>query len=177
MKTKIQNTKTIDSLFRRKEFIWETLNGPEKTYIKSKGAEVETLGFYLRFIGKHYEPCLECSKELAELLLYDANIDLGPDSASVRLQRMQGIYQFAMPFLLVKGEYHVTQNFVPCEKCQKIIKDLILQSNSLTIGNKDYAFPVELWKKCETDDKAWVTLEERPSTPEEQKRLKDDWFA
>jgi hypothetical protein len=30
--------------------------------------------------------------------------------------------------------------------------------------------------KFDIEDNAWKTIEERPSTPEEQERLKDNWF-
>jgi len=62
------------------------------------------------------------------------------------------------------------EHFNPCPECQKKLKQ-IKDKSCMILGNKAYEPPVEFTYKYETDDKSWVTLEERPATKADEKRL------
>ena len=72
-------------------------------------------------------------------------------------------YSFYLRFL---GEW-----FTPCETCQRRIKKLLLESDDLILGNRSYKPPVEFRRRLVTDDDSYETLEERPATPEDRRRL------
>jgi len=61
--------------------------------------------------------------------------------------------------------------FTPCKECQRKLKELILNAEDMILGNKDYEPPVELRRRIVTDDNSWITLEERPATEKDEKRL------
>ena len=64
-------------VLREKTFIFECLEGEEGEYVKSKGVKRETIGFWLRFISKHFVPCRECQERLAKLIAEAEEMHLG----------------------------------------------------------------------------------------------------
>ena len=72
-------------------------------------------------------------------------------------------YSFYLRFL---GKW-----FTPCEECQRRIKKLMLESDDMILGNRSYEPPVEFRRRLVTDDNSYQTLEERPATEEDKKRL------
>jgi len=61
--------------------------------------------------------------------------------------------------------------FTPCPECQRRLKQLLLEADDMILGNKEYEPPVEFRRRLVTDDDSYETLEERPATPEDRRRL------
>ena len=62
--------------------------------------------------------------------------------------------------------------FYPCKEDQERLKNLILNSDTLIIGNKDYLQPIELNMKFELPIKdEWMEIERRPATDKEKEKL------
>jgi hypothetical protein len=66
----------------------------------------------------------------------------------------------------------IGEHFKPCRQCQKELAKLIETPDHLILGNKEYEPPVELYRKFEIDESAWIQLEKRKPTKEELERLK-----
>ena len=62
---------------RKKKIIFECLENKGKTYVKSEGQKVETIGFWLRVITEHFIPCKKCQEELAKQLQNAEELHLG----------------------------------------------------------------------------------------------------
>ena len=73
-----------------------------------------------------------------------------------------GRYRFYLRF--------IQHNWVPCEKCQAELHQLITKSNKLILGNNDYYPPIELSRAWDIDDKTWKEIERRKPTLEEFKK-------
>lgn len=52
---------------RKKKVVHESLEGKKGIYHKSEGYYVETIGFWLRFLSKHFTPCKKCQRKLLDL--------------------------------------------------------------------------------------------------------------
>ena len=76
----------------------------------------------------------------------------------------KGGFKFYLRFL--------SKDFIPCEKCQKELQELIANADFLILGNKSYEPALELSKRWEIDDDSWKEIERRQPTKEEEKRLK-----
>lgn len=53
------------------------------------------------------------------------------------------------------------QWFIPCKEDQQRLKNLVLNTDRIIIGNKDYDQPIELVMKFEVDDNSWKEIERR----------------
>jgi uncharacterized protein with PIN domain len=164
-------------ILRREVVESELLSGPKKTYILSRTEKVETYGFFLRNIHEYFNPCIQCQIEIKTIIMTkEFNLHWQRTHVSMEQSIVNGDreYEFALHFVKQESLYPFT--WKPCTKCQREITKLFNEATQLTIGNKDYLEPIELWMKFDIEDNAWKTIEERPSTPEEQERLKDNWF-
>lgn len=153
-----------EDALRIKPFIFESVD-EDGYYTKTKGREIDQIGFYLRFAHTHFVPCKQCQKKLIKQLK-NAVWDLDAKRDDIGLLRAtENTFQFRIPF--------IDGYFVPCENCQKELEKTIFEAD-LTISNNDYIPPIELYRKCdEIDDDAWETLEKHKATKEEQERFKD----
>lgn len=62
--------------------------------------------------------------------------------------------------------------FFPCKADQEKLKNIVLGAYHITIGNKDYAEPIELSMTFDIeDDVEWETVERRRATEEEKNKL------
>lgn len=62
--------------------------------------------------------------------------------------------------------------FYPCKVDQEKLKNLVLNSEHMTIGNKDYLQPIELSMSFDYPDEGnWKEIERRKPTAEELKTL------
>lgn len=176
MKQKVVDIKP-NIFLRTQQVISEILSGAEKKYSKAIGQKRESYGFFIRSIHEHFEPCVNCQIEIKTILFTKGfNLHRQRNHISLEQSIVKGdrVYEFGLHF--VKQETVFPFTWKPCPKCQREIAKLFNEAEQLTIGNKDYLEPIELWMKYEMDDNSWKTVEERPSTPEEQERLKDSWF-
>ena len=153
----------------------ELLSGPKKIYVKSQDYKVESYGFYIRIIHEQFHPCEKCQLEIKEIL-ETSNIYYHKDRTHVSLNQQvrdnKRAFSFDLHFITPSVFPFVWK---PCKKCQGELNKLFDEAEELTIGNKDYLEPVELWRKFINSDN-WKTIEERPSTAEEQERLAKSWF-
>lgn len=153
---------------RKKEVILECLEGKEGIYVKSRGAEVERIAFWLRFIHDHFIPCKSCQKQIKNAFEHNP-WRIAKGTMNITMQGdMAGGFEFIIPF--------IDYTFEPCEHCQKRLREIIRRTSEFTIGNKDYYPPIELWRKYDIDDDSWEEIERRPSTEEEKERLKNQWY-
>jgi len=157
-------------ILREEPLIFEMVD-EEGFYIKSKGRKIEQVGFYLRFCGQHFIPCITCQKQLLQKLSIK-NLHFSKETSEIHLikTRAEKCFEFGLPFIK-EGAWLYT--FRPCRACQKNLKKTIAEAKNWTIGNKDYEYPVEFWRKYEIDDDAWQKLEKHKATKEEQERFKD----
>jgi hypothetical protein len=158
----IEKNRFKPSVSLRKELVEsELLMGPNKKYVRSQDYKVETYGFYIRIIHEHFYLCEKCQLEIKEIL-ETSDIYYHKDRTHVSLTQKvtnkKRVFSFDLHFI-TPAIFPFT--WKPCTR--------------LTIGNKDYLEPVELWRKFQNKDD-WKTVEERPSTPEEQERLAKSWF-
>jgi hypothetical protein len=176
MKQKAENI-NLNIVLKSQQVVSEILSGPEKIYVKSIAQKREAYGFFIRVIHEHFEPCLSCQIEIKTILfnkgfiLHRARNHISLEQSIIKGDR---VYEFGLHFVEQDTIFPFT--WKPCPKCQRIIAGLFNNAEQLTIGNKDYLEPVELWMKFEIDDNSWKIVEERASTPEEQEQLKDSWF-
>jgi len=156
----------------------EELSGPESLYVKTEVTKVETYGFFLRFIHQQFEPCPECQLSLLKLLktnplrLTTETIHISFHQCLVSEETGELYYEFGLPFVVATN-----QQWKPCSECQKELADLLNNAQQLHIGNIEFSEPVELWMKYMTDEESWKEIEKRPSTSEEQLRLKNKHWA
>jgi hypothetical protein len=61
--------------------------------------------------------------------------------------------------------------FYPCKQDQIKLKNLVINSRHLTIGNKEYQQPIELSMTFDFPDDGWKEVERHKATPQEIKRL------
>lgn len=57
----------MSETIRTKPFIFESID-KDGNYTKSKGREVEQLGFFLRIFHEHFIPCKQCQLELQRII-------------------------------------------------------------------------------------------------------------
>jgi len=161
--------------------VFEQLEGKEGVYVKSVADKIEQYDFWLRFAGEHFTPCRKCQEKLHTDIFKASRLSFGEtELRPISLRKTEnGIWRFKLFFA---ENYRVNVgyepiNFVPCIACQKILTKLIEDAEQLIFGNKEYEPQLELNRKFEIDDDSWKTVEKRPSTEEERKRLKNDWFV
>lgn len=172
------NKKEPKIFLREEAYESEMLSGETKKYVKSETKKIEQYGFFIRLIHEHFIPCQKCQLEI-KTILQTKNLYFHRERNHVILSQFvsyegKRTYEFELPFVAQEGLYPFT--WKSCLKCQKEVAKLFDEADQITIGNKDYLEPVELWMKFEIDDNAWKTVEERPSTQEEQERLEKSWF-
>jgi uncharacterized protein with PIN domain len=167
-------TEKKELALRRETWEQESLSGPDKVYTKNETEKIETYGFFLRFIRAQFEPCEDCQTEILKILKTNP-LNLSKETTHISFHQCivsentgEIYYQFGFPFLV-----STNQKWTPCQKCQKILADLMNNAEQLHIGNNEFAEPVELWMKYVLDEDHWKEVERRPSTPEEQIRLKN----
>lgn len=154
-----------------KYFVGEYIDD-EGFYVKTKYRKVEQWAFYLRFIGQWFFPCVKCQHKVKSLL-FCTEIRLSPDNT--RIGFAQNVdesknkidYTFVMPFIHMLPFYE----FKPCPECQKVLRQTILESTTITLGNKDYMYPVELSRKNEDDDNSYKTVAKHKATKEEKEQF------
>jgi hypothetical protein len=157
-------------------YVAEYLDMDKGNYVKTKYTKIEQWSFYLRFISEWFTPCKKDQLKLKEILL-NTQLRVDIDTATVGFNQMLNkeetkmIYSFTLPFVHSLPHYE----FTPCADCQKVIAQTMLNSESLTIGNKDYEHPVELSRK-NADQDDFQTIIDRPPTAEEKKRVGDGWI-
>lgn len=157
-------------------YVAEYLEMEKGNYVKTKYTKIEQWAFYLRFIGEWFYPCKKDQLKLKEILL-NAQISIDQTNAKIGFNQMLNkkedklIYSFTLPFVHTLPYY----DFEPCAECQKVLAQTMQDSEILTIGNKDYAYPVELNRK-NADQDDYQTVIDRQPTPEEKKRIGDRWI-
>jgi hypothetical protein len=158
-----------EEVYLNQEFFVSEYIDDENFYVQVKYRKVEQWAFYLRLIGKWYFPCEKDQKKLKDLFL-NSELRISTDNTRIGFnQEVNGDkieYTFTLPFIHALPFY----DFKPCAKCQKQIRSLITESMTLTIGNKDYSYPVELSRKNEDDDKSFETIEKHKATPLEKEQ-------
>jgi hypothetical protein len=153
----------------------EYLDMENGNYVKTKYRRIEQYAFFLKFTGEWFYPCVEDQQKLKELIT-NHEIRLLPDNAHVGFSQTVNkkgnkmIYSFVLPFINQLPFYE----FQPCTECQKEIAMILKNVESITIGNKDYAYPVEFNKRYADDDN-FLTVEDRPPTEDERKRIGECW--
>jgi len=148
----------------------ETLEGTKDApiYVLSEGKERVGWGLWIRTIGKWFYFCDECEKAIDELFeeseTFDVDLSgvkLGLDFSAKKEER--GGHLLTIPMLDIALEL--------CDKCAKGIRKLILESDSIILGNKDYMPGIELQKKSGIVDGAWKVKVRRPATKKEIEKL------
>jgi hypothetical protein len=104
----------------------------------------------------------ERMKELEEKWLIWEYVDDTGNYVKTKYREIEE-YSFYLRFI---GKW-----FTPCKECQQKLKELLLNSEDMILGNKSYEPPIEFRRRIVTDDYSWITLEERPATEEDEKRL------
>lgn len=123
--------------------------------VDGRVVEQMTYGFYLRFAHDHIRPCVECQSKLHNLLFgntsYTWNFN---DSVKISLHmetwNISPTVSFSLGFL--KENVLISVSFELCMKCSEKTFNMIQNASELTIGNKDYEPPVELWRRWEIND-------------------------
>lgn len=154
----------------KRELVSEIVKKEKEEYIytRSIGVEYEYIGFWMRMFGEHFRPCQKCQLELLKMLK-TSQLDFNIDTMSVIFrkffkdeQKTQPYYEFKFPFIL-----ETINTWQPCSKCQKEVNVIVTAVKSLHIGNKDYAYPIEIYKEYDIDDKAWKQVERRHASKQE----------
>lgn len=137
-------------------------------YTKSIGYEYEYIGFWMRMYGEHFRPCQKCQLELLKLLK-TSPLNFTMETMHVTFHQQivneegtERYFEFGLPFIVA-----VNQHWKPCPTCQKEVLEIVQTVKSLHIGNKEYSYPIELYKEYDIDDKSWKIVEKRKPTKEE----------
>lgn len=172
-----ENEAVLNQKFFFAEYIDREPDNPKQPeYIKIKYRKIEQYSFYLRFLGKWYIPC---EKDQATLKDYFLNAELNISQQTATINFNQNItknkihYTFNMRFI---GNL-ITWQFKPCPKCQQTLRQLMLEADSITIGNEKYEHPIEFNRRIVDDDKTFFTVEKHhPPTANEIKAIGDRWI-
>lgn len=157
--------------------IAEYLDMENGNYVKTKYRRIEQYAFYMRFASEWFFPCVKDQQKLKELFTNN-EIRLLPSNANVGFSQTVNekgnkmVYAFVLPFINALPFY----KFTPCAECQEELALILKNVESITIGNKEYAFPVEFNKRYADDDKSFQTVEDRPPTDVEKNRIGDRWI-
>lgn len=120
--------------------------------------EIQTYGFWIRFVSEHFIPCKKCQDRIDGIFMVK-KISLrmsNPNSVSLHVSRDSNDY---IEFMFALGFAHpspiLNVEFRPCDKCQgKLLK--LFNKSEMHIGN-DTKPLVELWRKWYTIDE-WKNL-------------------
>lgn len=108
--------------------------------------EIQTYGFWIRFIKEHFIPCDKCQDRLHRLLYRSGTWYINDGNMGVDLAIFGGQCYFSVRWMQ-KAVY-----FTPCPECAKKLKELVLYKK-LCIGNKETEPAIELWRKWELIEK------------------------
>lgn len=142
----------------------------------SKIVEIQTYGFFMQFCGEHFIPCPECQDELNEILFGSgSDWNLGSDADIIFCIEwgldLKDFDVVTIMFNFVKRCSIHNKEWTPCKGCQKELCDKIYNASRLTLVNKDYLPPIELWRKWKIFDNASAELsrkeKEKPMTMKE----------
>lgn len=169
MKERMNKKEEVNFISKR-ELVSEIVKKEKEEYfyIRSTGVEYEYIGFWMRMFGEHFRPCQKCQLEILRIFKH-SQLDFTMDTMHVTFHKRfttenkkSAYYEFGLPFIL-----ETINHWKPCEKCQKEVAEIVQTVKSLHIGNKEYVYPVEIYKEYDIDDKAWRQVERRHATKEE----------
>lgn len=121
--------------------------------------EARRYGFWLRFAHEHFIPCDKCQDKLEDYLfnatIWAINNDKMTVDLVVSFPKVEEEPRCYFAFRWIEPAVYWT----PCKKCQEKLRDTIANANEMTVGNKDYRPPIELWRRWDIDDKRTRKLE------------------
>jgi hypothetical protein len=159
-----------ENFITRNQIVSEMVKKEGNSYIykKSLGYEYEYVGFWMRMYNKHFRPCQKCQLEILKLLK-TSQLDFTSETMNVSFHqrftdegRTKVYFEFGFPFILEK-----VNRWCPCVGCQKEVSQIVRATKNIHVGNKDYAYPLELYKEYDIDNNSWCEVEKRPATKEE----------
>ncbi len=165
-----QNDREKENFINRNKIVSEFVQKEGKDYIYKKSVcyEYEYAGFWMRMYSNHFRPCQKCQLEILKLLK-TSQIDFTSQTMNITFhqrfkdeKKTQIYYEFGFPFIIEHFNH-----WKPCVDCQKEVLKIVQKAKNIHIGNKDYAYPIELYKEYDVDDTSWVEVEKRLATKEE----------
>lgn len=132
-------------------------------------AEKIQIGFFLRFAGKHFNPCEKCQEEIDDIVLENladignnncVNLDQILISRNSKTNKVRKLWIFGFYFLqdILSNEEYSHLDFRPCDDCQKKL-DKLWENSEIHIGNETKPM-VEFWRRW-TDDYDRQTVMEK----------------
>ena len=120
-------------LFQHKDLV-------EKYFIE----EIETFGFYLRFLGSHFVPCNECQDKIKKMLMEIKQFRFDEKTTVIAEVENWIKWKFCICYY-DNDKYGIS--YYPCEKCNKKLNE-IFENSELHIGNniKDLVEFYRIWE-------------------------------
>lgn len=106
--------------------------------------EIETFGFYLRFLSSHFVPCEECQDKIKKMLMDIKQFRFDEKTTVIAEVENWNIWKFQICYN-DNDKYGIS--YYPCEKCNNKLNE-IFENSELHIGNniKDLVEFYRVWE-------------------------------